>query len=164
MELPDVCVAYLLRTAHGRAQVLLGHKRTGLGRGKVVGVGGKIEAGESVRDAAVREIAEEIGVRVDAARLRSAGVIDYHFPSRPEWSQRSHVFTCTEWEGEPSASTELEPAWFDVHAVPYERMWDDASRWLPDVLGGGSVRADYTFGDDLATVVTERRRADSVVA
>ena len=38
-------------------------------------------------------------------------------------------------------------------AVPYPRMWDDASRWLPGVLRGGTVDARFTFGADLATVV-----------
>lgn len=149
-----MCVVYLLRErAGGGLDVLLGYKRTGLGLGKVVGIGGKVEDGESVRDGAVREVHEETGLVVTAADLQSAGMLDYLFPTRPAWSQRSHVFTCRVWAGEPVETDEIVPAWFDVDDVPYARMWDDASRWLPAVLRGGTVSAEYTFGDDLATVV-----------
>jgi 8-oxo-dGTP diphosphatase len=77
----------------------------------------------------------------------------------PAWSQRSHVFTCLAWRGEPEESEEIVPQWFALDDVPYARMWDDAARWLPDVLRGGRIRASYTFGDDLATVVAEDRRS-----
>jgi len=153
MGLPEVCVVYLLRCDGERTEVLLGDKRTGLGLGKVVGAGGKIEPGESVREAAVREVREETGVEIDAADLEPAGRIDYFFPTKPAWSQRSHVFTCTRWSGEPAETAELSPRWFAREDVPYERMWDDARRWLPDVLRGGRVDATFTFGPDLETVI-----------
>ncbi|MFJ6653733.1 8-oxo-dGTP diphosphatase [Microbacterium sp. NPDC091313] len=159
MPLPDVCVVYLLRDrADGGLDVLLGYKRTGLGLGKVVGIGGKVEAGETIRHGAVREIHEETGLEVDPADLRPAGSLDYLFPSRPDWSQRSHVFTCRRWHGEPVETEEIVPAWFAAEDIPYARMWDDAARWLPGVLAGGSVDHVYTFGDDLATVVDEAPR------
>lgn len=161
MSLPDVCVVFLLRPATGRAagglDVLLGFKRTGLGLGRLVGIGGKVEAGESVPDSAVREMHEETGLRIAASDLVAAGTLDYLFPAEPSWSQRSHVFTCTRWQGEPIETDEIVPRWFAVDEIPYERMWDDARRWLPDVLRGGTIEARYTFGPDLATVLTEER-------
>lgn len=155
MALPEVCVVYLLRTGPDGLEVLLGDKRTGLGKGKVVGIGGKLDPGESPADAAVREVREEIGVEVEASDLVEAGVIDYHFPTRPEWSQRSTVFVARRWLGEPAETSEITPRWYAVADVPYARMWDDAVRWLPGVLRGGSVDARFTFGPDLATVVLE---------
>lgn len=155
-----MCVVFLLRDrADGGLEVLLGYKRRGLGLGRVVGIGGKVEPGETVPAAAVREIEEETGLRVDAADLEPAGVLDYLFPSRPADSQRSHVFTCRRWEGEPVETEEIVPAWFAASDIPFARMWDDAARWLPDVLLGGTVDATYTFGDDLATVVAEGPRS-----
>ncbi|MET0989706.1 MAG: NUDIX domain-containing protein, partial [Glaciihabitans sp.] len=63
MALPEVCVCYLLRmTDAGGTEVLLGRKKTGLGTGRLVGPGGKLEPGESARAAAVREVAEEVGL------------------------------------------------------------------------------------------------------
>lgn len=155
MELPVVCVAFLLREGLEGPEVLLGFKRTGLGLGRLVGIGGKVEQGETLVEGAVREIHEETGLVVDGADLTAVGVLDYLFPDEPSWSQRSHVFVGRVWQGEPVETDEIVPAWFRVDQVPFARMWDDAKRWLPGVLDGGRVAASFTFGPDLATVVAE---------
>jgi 8-oxo-dGTP diphosphatase len=156
MPLPQVCVCYLLRESAGGTEVLLGRKKHGLGVGNFVGLGGKLEPGESAVDAAVREVFEESGVIVAASDLQPRGLLSYFFPHREAWSQESSVFVCSSWQGEPRASDELDPEWFPLGGVPYEEMWDDARRWLPEVLAGASVRRSFVFGEDLATVVEER--------
>ncbi|TDN46151.1 8-oxo-dGTP diphosphatase [Curtobacterium flaccumfaciens] len=149
---PAVVVVYLLRDDGSGPQVLLGEKRRGLGTGRLVGPGGKREPGESAIETAVREVREEVGLRIEAADLEARGTLDYRFPYRPSWSQVSDVFVCRRWQGTPSGSDELEPRWIPVDAVPYDAMWDDARYWLPGVLAGGSVQARFTFGEDDATV------------
>jgi 8-oxo-dGTP diphosphatase len=155
MRLPQVCVCYLLREHEGRTEVLLGRKKHGLGEGYFVGLGGKLEPGESATDAAVREVFEESGVTVLAADLEPRGLLTYHFPHREAWSQESSVFVCRTWSGDPGPSEELDPEWFALGEVPFGQMWDDARRWLPAVLAGGLVRRTFVFGADLATVVDE---------
>ena len=155
MPLPQVCVCYLLREHAGGIEVLLGRKKHGLGMGNYVGLGGKLEPGESAVDAAVREVFEESGVIVAASDLEPRGLLSYFFPHREAWSQESSVFVCRSWQGEPRGSDELDPEWFPLGGVPYEEMWDDARRWLPGVLAGASVRRSFVFGEDLATVVEE---------
>lgn len=156
MSLPDVCAVYILRERAGSAEVLLGYKRTGLGLGRVVGIGGKVEPGESIVDAAVREVREETELGIVAADLEPVGVFDYLFPAEPSWSQRSHVFVCRRFAGVPAETEEIVPAWFAIDEVPFERMWDDARRWLPAVLRGAHADdATFTFGDDLATVIAQ---------
>jgi 8-oxo-dGTP diphosphatase len=156
MPLPQVCVCYLLRESGSGTEVLLGRKKHGLGAGNFVGLGGKLEPGESAVDAAVREVFEESGVVVAASDLEPRGQLSYWFPHREAWSQESNVFVCRSWRGEPSGSDELDPEWFALERVPYDEMWDDARRWLPGVLAGASVRRSFVFGEDLATVVEER--------
>ena len=151
----DVCVCYLLRERDGVTEVLLGRKKEGLGEGRIVAPGGKLEPGESPADASVREIFEEVGLVVAAADLEPRGLMTYHFPHRERWSQRSHVFVARAWHGEPAASDELDPEWFALDAVPYDAMWDDAKHWLPGVLAGATVERSFVFGADLATVVSE---------
>ncbi|ROS74730.1 8-oxo-dGTP diphosphatase [Curtobacterium sp. PhB130] len=149
---PRVVVVYLLRDGAEGPEVLLGEKRRGLGTGRLVGPGGKREPGEAAVETAVREVAEEVGLRLDPADLEARGTLDYRFPYRPSWSQVSDVFVCRHWSGTPTASDELEPRWIPVDAVPYAAMWDDAKYWLPAVLDGGTVDARFTFAEDDATV------------
>ncbi len=153
MPLPEVCVVYLLRPGASGSEVLLGEKRKGLGLGKVVAPGGKLEPGETPAAAAVREVLEEVGIAIAESDLEAAGCIDYYFPTKPEWSQRSWVFRARGSWGEAAGSEELIARWLPVDEVPLDRMWDDAKRWLPGVLAGGTVEASFDFGSDLSTVV-----------
>lgn len=155
LELPRVCVAYLCRDHKGARQVLLGRKKRGFGIGYVVGLGGKFEPGETAEEAVVREIREEAGVEVAPGDLDRRGDLNYVFPSRPAWSQRSTVFVVRKWAGDPVPSDELDPVWFDVASLPVDEMWHDARFWLPGVLAGGQVSREFSFADDLATVALE---------
>jgi 8-oxo-dGTP diphosphatase len=56
-------VCFLLKKTPER-EVLLGNKKAGFGAGKYAGIGGKVEADETVEMAVIREVQEEIGVKV----------------------------------------------------------------------------------------------------
>ncbi|MBB5633740.1 8-oxo-dGTP diphosphatase [Cryobacterium mesophilum] len=152
MALPEVCVCYLVRETARGPEVLLGRKKTGLGRGKLVGPGGKLEADESPTDAVVREVAEEVGVVIDTDALELIGELTYPFPHAPKWSQKSWAFLCRAWEGNPTESEELRPEWYPMSALPLDQMWDDAKYWLPTALAGDRVVATFSFGRDGSTV------------
>ena len=151
--LPEVCVVYLLRDREGHTEVLLGEKRLGLGQGKVVAPGGKLEPGEDAAAAAVREVNEEVGILLGRESLELVGDLSYLFPTRPEWSQRSWAFVARGAWGDPIPSEELHAGWAPLEQIPFDRMWDDASHWLPDALAGVFIQATFEFGADLSSVV-----------
>jgi len=138
--------------------ILLGLKKVGFGAGKYGGFGGKVEAGETPEMAAVREMAEETGIKVAAADLQRVGHLTFLFPYRPEWSQVVHVFLARAWDGQAVESAEARPVWCPLSAIPYARMWQDSAYWLPRILAGQQVRARFTFREDnesVADVVME---------
>ncbi len=147
----DTTLCFLLR-GDPPGQVLLGRKKCRFGAGKYGGIGGKVKAGETLTQAAARELAEETGVRVREADLQPMGHVTFLFPARPRWSQVMHIFTATRWQGDPLESEEVEPVWFDVDQVPYARMWPDAVHWLPRILAGRPVRLRFVYAEDNETL------------
>jgi len=148
----EVAVTYLIRSAPGGNEVLLGRKLTGLGAGRVVGPGGKLEGEETAAEAAAREVLEEVGILVPVGVLQPVARLSYEFPHRPQWSQASTAFLAREWAGEPMRSEELDPAWFPVADLPLDEMWDDARLWLPRALAGEFVSAECSYAADNSTV------------
>ena len=140
-------LCYLIRGNPPR-EILLGFKKVGLGAGKYGGFGGKIEAGETITMAAVRELHEETGVKVLEKDLQRMAHLTFLFPAKPDWSQVVHAFLATKWNGDPVESTEMIPAWFAIDDIPFEQMWQDVYHWLPRVLTGEQIQASFTFKED----------------
>ncbi|MFI5085613.1 MAG: 8-oxo-dGTP diphosphatase [Actinomycetales bacterium] len=152
MTSAPVVLCFLLRGAGDDVEVLLGYKKTGFGRGKVVGIGGHLETGESAAAAICREMAEETSVTVRIPDLVPAGTVDFRFPARPEWDMDCVVFLARQWQGEPAESGEIRPEWHPVGALPLGRMWADAGHWLPPMLDGKVLDAVVVLNDDNETV------------
>ena len=124
-------------------RVLLIEKRRGLGEGWYNGPGGKLEAGETPLECVVREVREEVGIRLEPVTVELAGELTFLLDG--EEHTRCHVFRTDEFAGTPSASPEAKPSWFPIEAVPYHRMWEDDRLWLPAVLEGRTVRGWFHF-------------------
>ena len=133
-------------------EILLGFKKVRFGADKYNGIGGKVNDGESIRDATARELHEETGVRVSPDDLERVAELAFSFPARPDWDQVVHVYLARRWAGTPQESEEMRPTWFPVTALPFEQMWADDEHWLPRVLSGERVCARFSFGDDNETL------------
>jgi 8-oxo-dGTP diphosphatase len=141
-----------LRQNTPQHQVLLGQKKRGFGAGYHVGIGGRLEVGETVEMAAVRELSEEVGVTVDPLDLIYMGSVIFLFPARPEWDLDVTLFQVERWLGEISESDEMKPAWFGLEEIPYESMWQDARYWLPHILDGVRLHARVVYHEDNQSV------------
>jgi|EP00945_MAST-04E_sp_MAST-4E-sp1_P002470 ADP-ribose pyrophosphatase YjhB (NUDIX family) len=133
-----------------KQQILLGMKKRGFGVGKWNGFGGKVEAGESVFEGAIREIQEE--AFITPVGMRQAGLLAFDFPDGSCKPLLVHVFKATEYEGEISESEEMKPAWFANDAVPFEEMWEDDKLWFPYMFEDRPFVGRFTF-KDLHTMV-----------
>lgn len=134
------CTLVLLRRD---GEVLLGMKLRGFGEGKWNGFGGKVEPGETVDAAAARELHEECGVR--AGRLDRRGAIWFDWPDEERDGDGAHamvrqgievhVYTGTDFSGEPAETEEMRPRWFAEEDIPFGSMWPDDRLWFPLLLG-----------------------------
>ena len=135
-------------------RVLLGRKKRGFGAGKLNGFGGKVRPGETPIRTIVREVAEESGAVVSPDTLRPAGWVTFIFPFEPSFDHHVHVFVAAAWNGEVRESVEMAPVWFPISEIPFKRMWDDDRYWLPHVLSGRRIRAEFLFAEDNETVAS----------
>lgn len=147
-------VVLCLPVLHGLngTQVLLGLKKRGFGKGRVVAPGGKIEPGESPAGAAVRELFEETAVLADEASLEPAARVYFRFPLTPAADMDCTVFLTRNFSGLAAASDELEPAWYPRGHLPLERMWDDSALWVGQILAGKRFDALVVLAQDNESV------------
>jgi 8-oxo-dGTP diphosphatase len=153
-----VVLCFVLRDVQRQRCVLLGRKKRGFGRGKVVGLGGHLLTGESERAAAVREVAEESSLTVDPGDLLAAGGVLFTFPARPDWDMQTTVFVASRWGGVPMETEEIAPRWYGVDALPFDVMWSDAAAWIPDVLAGHAIDGTVVYGADNQAMVSHDLR------
>jgi len=111
--LPIVAHTFLLRSD----SVLLARRcNTGFEDGNYGPVGGHLEGGESVRQAAIRECREEIGVEIRPADLEIIGVAHY---DSPEGEGIDFFLSAMRWTGEPCPRRECDDLrWCSLDALP----------------------------------------------
>jgi 8-oxo-dGTP diphosphatase len=129
-------------------EILLAMKKRGFGKGKRNGVGGKIDEGETSKQAAVREAEEEINVKIKEEDLTECGRIKFYFRDNPDWNFEVDVYTTRNWEGEPEETDEMKPKWFSIEDIPYDEMWLDDAHWLPLVLGDKKIDCEFCFNKE----------------
>lgn len=120
--------------------------------GKINGIGGKVQEGETIEVAATREMSEEIGVVTDPAKMEKVGNVKFYFKDKPEWDQEMHVFLVKDWQGEPKESEEMAPKWYSKQEIPFDDMWVDDKHWLPIVLAGKKIDGRFNFINEGANI------------
>lgn len=126
-------------------RILLGMKKRGFGEGKWNGFGGKVVPGETIEEAARRELKEEAGI--EAGRLEKLGILEFEFIGEPD-TLEVHIFRSDDFSGEPTESEEMRPQWFHVDDTPFGQMWLDDRYWLPLFLERKKFTGRFVFGTD----------------
>ena len=88
--------------------------------GKWIGVGGKLEEGESPEDCAAREIAEETGLR--PRRLEFRGIVT--FVSDQWGTEYMYLFTCRDFDGVVGDCDEGDLRWIPIDKVEALPSWE----------------------------------------
>lgn len=127
------------------SRILLGMKKRGFGADRWNGFGGKVEPGESIEEAAHRELREECGIGV--LSMERAGLLEFTFENDPVLLE-VNVFRGKDVIGEPVESDEMRPQWFEESKIPYDAMWLDDKHWLPIFLKGNKFHGVFHFENE----------------
>ena len=123
-------------------EILLGMKKRGFGEGRWNGFGGKVEEGESIESAAVRELKEE--VNIEPKEMNKVGILEFSFQNDPKILE-VHIFKITTFIGEPEESEEMKPQWFKFSEIPFSQMWPDDEYWFPYLLNNKVFKGKFLF-------------------
>jgi 8-oxo-dGTP diphosphatase / 2-hydroxy-dATP diphosphatase len=136
---------YTLVLLERDGQMLLGMKKRGFGEGWWNGFGGKVHEGEGVKEAAKREVLEEVGITVHS--LKQRGILNFTFEGEAD-THEAYLFSCRDFSGDPEETGEMRPHWFRLDEMPYDYMWPADRIWMPKYLEGHDVNGRFNFTKD----------------
>ena len=117
-------------------------KENDINQDKWIGVGGKLEAGESPEDCLLREVREETGLALKQFQYR--GIIT--FISNQWGTEYMHLFTATEYEGEIKECDEGNLEWVPKARIEELHLWEGDKiffRLLEENAGFFSLKLCY---------------------
>jgi 8-oxo-dGTP diphosphatase / 2-hydroxy-dATP diphosphatase len=142
---------------HQHPKVLLGMKKRGFGAGKWNGFGGKVEAGETIEEAARREVREEAGIELGA--MRKIAVVTFE---TGEEDNECHFFKAESFSGELRETEEMRPRWFGVEEIPFAEMWPDDVHWMPLFLNDKTFTGRFRFSENDELMEYELTEAEDI--
>lgn len=115
-------------------KVLLGLKKgkPKVGEGTLNGPGGHLEPGETIVECLVRETWEEVGIVLNPLKVEKAAVITFYAGGIPDFEV--HIYSTSDFIGEPHETESMIPDWYDVNNLPFERMLESDKVWFPLIV------------------------------
>jgi len=125
-------------------------KTRNIGQGLWNGYGGGMEPEDkNIIDCLKREVKAECEVEISEKTIEKVAIIDFHNTKSDGeiFVCKVHVFLIKDWEGEPKESEEMaNPTNFEINNLPLENMMPADKEWLPLVLEGKKLIAEYYYG------------------
>lgn len=135
-------------------EVLLAMKKRGFWEWKRNGYGWKLEEWETVKEAFIREMKEEIWVKAEENEVEFVWITNFFYTDK---SLKCHIFTLIDRNFKPIESEEMFPKWFKFEDIPYDMMWVDDKIWLPVLLSWEkNFEYEFYFDDDYNILKWER--------
>ena len=112
-------------------------------------------------------VAPGLGRLVQPPRVRheadatERGVVTFVYDDKPRPMQ-VHIFHASQFTGVPTETDEMRPAWFDLEAVPFDKMWPDDELWYPMFLAGKKFSGTFWFTNTTTIVRHELREVESL--
>ena len=123
-------------------------KKNDINKNKWIGVGGKIEEGESPEECILREVKEETGLTLKEYKLR--GIVTYI--STTCETDYMYLFSSNDVEGQLIECSEGDLKWIEKHNIMDLNLWEGDKIFLKKLLeeenGFFSIKFEYD-GDEL---------------
>ncbi|MCI5774527.1 MAG: 8-oxo-dGTP diphosphatase [Erysipelotrichaceae bacterium] len=137
---------------------LLRNKKTNdLNANKYIGVGGKVENGESCEEGIIREIYEETGLT--ATKVKLQGIITFILP---KWEDElCFVYTCEDYQGKIQPCDEGELVWVKKQDIDQLTLWEGDRIFLPYLFDDNKffvIKLVYDQNDNLVSWKEENCR------
>lgn len=118
-------------------------KENDMHEGKWVGLGGKMEQGETPEECVIREIKEESGLELKNPKLKGRII----FPDFSNTNEDYHVyiFIANEFEGDLIDSPEGNLKWIDDSEIYNLNMWEGDEIFIKALENSGFFSGKFTY-------------------
>ena len=120
-------------------------KKNDIHEGKWVGVGGKIEKGESPEECAVREVFEETGLKAEELKLR--GLLTFpDFNNSEDWY--GYLYVVEKFSGEIIESPEGDLKWVEDSKLFELDMWEGDELFMRWMMEDRMFSAEFVYDEN----------------
>lgn len=134
--------------------LLRNKKKQDANAGKWIGVGGKVEPGETPEECLLREVKEETGLELTEYAYR--GKITFYLD--PYEDEITHLYTATGFRGELMENCpEGELRWIPLEEIPNLRLWEGDRYFLKELMKGNEwMEMELRYHEDELISVTKK--------
>ncbi len=127
-------------------------KENDINKDKWIGIGGKLECGETPLACVIRETLEETGLILINPCLR--GIVNFHSSIYP--SEKMYLFTCTDFNGTIKECDEGILEWVDKDKITTLPLWEGDKIFLK-ALNNGEKDFEITLNYDKDKLVSHKK-------